>query len=105
MKSVYDSAHRDVQFQVGDLVLVKLQPYRQKSLRQTTNQKLSPKYYGPFPMLDRIGSVAYKLDLPQEAKIHPVFHISCLKKFHGSNIGEEPPVLPVAQPTEAHPKP
>lgn len=68
---------------MGDLVLVKLQPYRQHSGTLRKNQKLGMRYFGPFPVTAIIGSVAYKLQLPDAAKIHPVFYISQLKPLEG----------------------
>ncbi|XP_016704249.1 uncharacterized protein [Gossypium hirsutum] len=71
-------------FQVGDLVYLRLQPYRQQSLRKVSNQKLSPKYYGHFPVIQKVGAVVYTLQLPQNSRIHPTFHVSQLKKHVGS---------------------
>lgn len=45
--------------------------------------KLSKRYYGPFKFIERIGAVAYKLELPTDSKIHPVFHVALLKEYHG----------------------
>ncbi|XP_031099869.1 uncharacterized protein LOC116004076 [Ipomoea triloba] len=74
---------RELTFQVGDLVLLKLQPYCQHSLARRFNQKLACRYYGPFPILERIGAVAYRLQLPDHVQIHPVFHVSLLRPFRG----------------------
>jgi len=48
------------------------------------NHKLSPKFFGPFPILAKIGAVAYRLQLPSSAKIHPVFNVSLLRPYVGS---------------------
>ncbi|XP_074317962.1 uncharacterized protein LOC141654744 [Silene latifolia] len=53
------------------------------SLAFRASAKISPRYFGPFPIIARVGNVAYKLQLPPEAKIHPVFHISVLRKHEG----------------------
>lgn len=106
MKKVYDQHHREREFEVGDWVYLKLQPFRQASISLRRNAKLSPKYYGPFKILQKIGAVSYKLELPKESRIHPVFHVSLLKK----KIGEKYSVqgeLPIVEENTEHliPKP
>ncbi|KAH9667504.1 hypothetical protein KPL70_021062 [Citrus sinensis] len=76
---------RETQLQVGDKVLVHLQPYRQTSIAKRSSHKLARRYYGPFTVVERIGPVAYKLELPTNCRIHPVFHISLLKPYVGNS--------------------
>ncbi|PNX92970.1 Ty3/gypsy retrotransposon protein, partial [Trifolium pratense] len=83
MKHSADQHRRDIEFDVGSFVYVRLRPYRQKTANPTTYTKLSKRYYGPFKVIKRIGKVAYHLDLPLTCKIHPVFHCSLLKLHHG----------------------
>jgi hypothetical protein len=83
MKTFADKHRRDIAFEVGSFVYVRLRPYRQKTATNTTYTKLSKRYYGPFKVVERIGQVAYRLELPLNCKIHPVFHCSLLKLHHG----------------------
>lgn len=80
MKIFANCNRTEREFQVGQWVFLQLQPYRQTSLAMLRNLKLSPKFYGPYQILEKIGKVAYKLDLPMESQIHLVFHVSLLKK-------------------------
>ncbi|XP_070024878.1 uncharacterized protein [Nicotiana sylvestris] len=86
MKYYADKRRSGREFQVGDMVYLKLQPYRQTSFALRKNLKLSSKYYGPYKVLARVGMVAYKLDLPPESKVHHVFHVSLLKRKVGNRV-------------------
>jgi hypothetical protein len=87
MKQQADQHHNEREFKVGDWVFLRLQPYKQMSLKQQKkDNKLAPKYYGPYKVLQRIGSMAYKLELPPSSRVHRDFHVSCLKKVNGNKI-------------------
>ena len=89
MKNTADCHRRDLSFEVGDLVYLKLRPHRLLSLGCRVNEKLAPRFYDPFPVLKHVGKVAYKLQLPVSSTIHPVFHISQLRP----TVGSVPPAL------------
>ena len=79
--------HRiDCIFEVANLVFLRLQPYRQSSLKKSGFEKLKPRFYGPYRIMRRVGEVAYELELPKGSKIHNMFHVSCLKKAVGKFI-------------------
>ena len=87
-KSYADPRRRDVQFGVGDNVFLKISPMK-GVMRFGKKGKLTPRYIGPFEILDRVGNVSYRLTLPPNfGHVHPVFHISMLQKYvpHPSHI-------------------
>ena len=74
-------------FEEGDWVFLSLQPYKKMSLKQLNkDNKLAPKYYGLYKVLQKIGSMAYKLELPASSWVHQIFHVSCLKNVIGDTI-------------------
>ncbi|GAU48626.1 hypothetical protein TSUD_405850 [Trifolium subterraneum] len=93
MRAQANKHRREVEYQVGDMIYLKIQPYKLRKLANRINQKLSPRYYGPYEVEQKIGEVAYKLKLPEESRVHPVFHASLLKKAVTPNV--EPQPLPV----------
>ena len=68
----------------------RIQPYRQRSLAHRKNEKLELRYYGPYEVLKKVGVMAYKLKLSPSTTIHPVFHVSQLRKAVGATHCPQP---------------
>ncbi|GJR70428.1 putative reverse transcriptase domain-containing protein [Tanacetum coccineum] len=81
-KSYADLKRKPMEFQVGDKVMLKVSPWK-GVVRFGKRGKLNPRYVGPFKVLEKVGEVAYKLELPKElSRVHNTFHVSNLKKCH-----------------------
>nr|GEV72146.1 putative reverse transcriptase domain-containing protein [Tanacetum cinerariifolium] len=90
-KSYADLKRKPMKFQVGDKVTLKVSPWK-GVVRFGKRGKLNPRYVGPFKVLEKIGKVAYKLELPEElSRVHNTFHVSNLKKCHA----DEPLAVPL----------
>ncbi|GJS91418.1 putative reverse transcriptase domain-containing protein [Tanacetum coccineum] len=90
-KSYTDLKHKPMEFQVDDKVMLKVPPWK-GVVRFGKRGKLNPRYVGPFKVLEKVGEVAYKLELPEElSRVHNTFHVSNLKKYHA----DEPLAVPL----------
>ncbi|GKD61376.1 hypothetical protein Tco_1298885, partial [Tanacetum coccineum] len=79
-KSYADKRRKPLEFSVGDYVLLKVSP-RKGVVCFRKKGKLSPRFVGPFKIIEKVGPVAYRLDLPEELNgVHDTFHVSTLKK-------------------------
>ncbi|XP_038880432.1 uncharacterized protein LOC120072087 [Benincasa hispida] len=80
-KSYTDKKRRELEFEVGDQVFLKLSPWKE-ILRFRRKGKLSPRYIRRYEIVERVGPATYRLALPLElARIHNVFHVSMLRKY------------------------
>lgn len=82
MKKQVDGHRKDVQFEAGDHVYLKLRPYKWKTVANWKNEKLAPRYFRPFEILEKVA-VAYRLRLSPITTIHPVFYVSQLRRAIG----------------------
>ncbi|GJR82656.1 putative reverse transcriptase domain-containing protein [Tanacetum coccineum] len=90
-KSYADLKRKPMEFQVGDRVMLKVSPWK-GVVCFSKRGKLNPRYVGPFKVLEKVGSIAYKLELPQElSRVHNTFHVSNLKKCYS----DEPLAVPL----------
>uniref|UniRef100_A0A251STT9 Tf2-1-like SH3-like domain-containing protein n=1 Tax=Helianthus annuus TaxID=4232 RepID=A0A251STT9_HELAN len=92
-KSYADKRRKPLEFQVRDRVLLKVSPWK-GVVRFGKRGKLNPRYVGPFEIIERIGKVAYRLNLPEELSgVHNVFHVSNLKKC----LSDETLIVPLKE--------
>nr|GFA76734.1 reverse transcriptase domain-containing protein [Tanacetum cinerariifolium] len=90
-KSYVDVRRKPLEFQVGNKVMLKVSPWKWV-VRFGKRGKLNPRYIGPFKVLAKVGTVAYRLKLPQQlSRVHSTFHVSNLKKC----LSDEPLAIPL----------
>ncbi|GKE27545.1 putative reverse transcriptase domain-containing protein, partial [Tanacetum coccineum] len=90
-KSYADVRRKPLEFQVGDRVMLKVSPWK-GVVHFGKRGKLNPRYIGPFKVLAKVGTVAYRLELPQQlSRVHNTFHVSNLKKC----LSDEPLAVPL----------
>ncbi|GKD38492.1 hypothetical protein Tco_1258699 [Tanacetum coccineum] len=89
-KNYADVRRKPLEFQVGDKVMLKVSPWK-GVIRFGKRGKLNPRYIRPFKVLAKVGTIAYRLELPQQlSRVHNIFHVSNLKK----RLSDEPLAIP-----------
>ncbi|GJR42043.1 putative reverse transcriptase domain-containing protein [Tanacetum coccineum] len=90
-KSYADVRRKPLEFQVGDKVMLKVSPWKWE-IHFGKRGKLNPRYIGPFKIIAKVGTVAYRLELPEQlSRVHSTFHVSNLKKC----MSNEPLAIPL----------
>ncbi|XP_042059493.1 uncharacterized protein LOC121804000 [Salvia splendens] len=93
-KSYYDNRQKEMEYKVGDKVFLRVSPWK-GVMRFGQRGKLSPRYIGPYDIVERVGPLAYRLALPPELEqIHNVFHVSMLRRYRSdpSHILKDPDI-------------
>jgi hypothetical protein len=94
-----NKSRRDVQYNVGDQVLLSAHHINLASQANRPSKKLQHRFIGPYKIIKKISTVAYKLELPESLKIHPVFHVSLLRPYQDPmTFSDRPPVTPPPAP-------
>ena len=84
-KSYADMKRKDIRYEIGEKVFLKVSPWK-KVMRFGKKGKLSPRFIGPYEVIEKVGPVAYKLALPPDLeKIHNVFHVSMLRRYRSDH--------------------
>jgi hypothetical protein len=101
-----DSKRTERSYEVGDKVLLKLQPYAQATVINRPFPKLAYKFFGPYTILERIGNAAYRLELPVGCQVHNVFHVSQLKDYRSdySPVFADLPNIPALDTLDTEPE-
>ena len=94
MKDQADKHRSFRQFAVGDWVFLKVQPYIQNSVADRASHKLAFRYFGPFQVEARVGEVSYRLKLPERTLIHPVVHVSLLRRAFAPSADDQVRLAP-----------
>jgi hypothetical protein len=96
MKNHHNKQRQTKSFDIDEWVWLRLQHRVAAGIDPLKFSKLSPRYFGPYKIIEKIGEVAYRLQLPEKARIHNVFYVALLKKFQGTppvSIVQLPPLL------------
>jgi hypothetical protein len=97
MKEHHNKQQRAKSFDIDEWIWLRLQHHAATGITPLKLSKLSPRYFGPYKIIEKIGDVAYRLQLSEKARIRNVFHVVLLKKFQGT-----PPVSIVPLPPLQH---
>ena len=95
MKQHTNRRRSDRSFEVGDRVFLRLKRFLQQPFTIIPSSKLSPKYFGSYEVESKVGKVTYKLRLPEGVNVHPMFHVSLLKKSIEPHATISPDLLQV----------
>lgn len=88
------------EFIMGDAVFLKVRRFLQLAFTKGAMSKFSPKYFGPYAVVEKVGEVAYRLQLPEDVRIHLVFHVSLLKKSRAGTTANEASLPPLEEGNE-----